>query len=291
MDATRRVSLVAERNSSVRLSFARGRGHARRRADRGRPGVRGDRVRAGGERDHRRVQSAVPARWTRGHLDRLRPLRVHPRDEARGVRRDNEAWRRARPRVPLPAGAHPYLVVAHARHPAVAHRLSVVRRTRPRPSGPASRPSSGRTARGRPTSSRPSGTCRRSPVTASRATRPLIRAAASAAVVRGKDRAGEPGDCSGGDHRARATPRRTGSTGAPPRRATSWACFAPSSSRPRISTWSRATPPGGGAFSMSCASRSPPMLAGDLADYERVVRQRTALLKSARGRGARSRDP
>ena len=104
-EAVKRVALVAERNTAVRLSFSPGQlvleaGHRRRG-----PGRRGHRGQLRGGRHPDRVQPAVPA----GRADRagLRrgPDRVHRVGQARADHRQAGPGRAAR--LPLPADADP----------------------------------------------------------------------------------------------------------------------------------------------------------------------------------------
>ena len=55
---------------------------------------------------------------------------------------------------------------------------------------------------------------------------------------------------------------------------------------PTTSTWSRGTPLAGVGSSTTCWSPRQPRFAGVRADYDRVVRQRNTLLKTAGGRGS-----
>ncbi len=67
-----------------------------------------------------------------------------------------------------------------------------------------------------------------------------------------------------------------------------WSAWsAPWSSPPRTWPWSRATRPSAAGSSTTCSSCGPRRLSGTRADYERILRQRNTLLKTARfGRGS-----
>ena len=81
---------------------------------------------------------------------------------------------------------------------------------------------------------------------------------------------------------SRARPTGPGSTGRRCRgRARCSACCARCCSRRRTWRWSAATRASGAASSTTCWSRGTPRFAGVRADYDRVLKQRNALLKSA----------
>ncbi len=128
IEATRRVALVAERNSAVRLAFSEGEvvldaGHTRRR-----PSVRGHRGDGRGRRHHRRLQPGVPAGRSQCARRAVRATGLHAGHQARGLRRTRQARRHHRVGVPLPLGAHPYRWLAiDAHHPPDSHRLPLLR--------------------------------------------------------------------------------------------------------------------------------------------------------------------
>ena len=91
-----------------------------------------------------------------------------------------------------------------------------------------------------------------------------------------------------------AGPTGRGSTGSTCRGPATWSAWSARwSSRPRTSPWSRATRPSGGAFLDDLLVLRTPRLAGVRADYDRVLKQRNSLLKTAgaarRGSARRSR--
>ena len=138
------------------------------------------------------------------------------------------------------------------------------------------------TGRARPTWSRRSAT---SPGSASH----RVAARRPAGAVRRRPRRGPgrggPGRARGGARGARSTragPTGPGSTGRRcPGPASCSAWCAPCCSPPRTWRWSRATRPSGGASSTTCWCSARPRFAGVRSDYDRVLKQRNSLLKTA----------
>ena len=124
------------------------------------------------------------------------------------------------------------------------------------------------------------------PRTGSPPTRRWCGPGADQAVVRAAVvRDGRDGACSR-SRSTRAGPTGPGSTGRRSRGPASCSAWcARCSSRPRTSPWSRATRPSGAASSTTCWCCATPRLAGVRADYDRVLKQRNSLLKTA-GAGA-----
>ena len=99
VEAVKRVALVAERNTPVRLTFSAGEVAARRGHRRRRPGDRGARGRRStGEPITHRVQPAVPPRRSRGHRRPDRGPVVHDVDQAGRPDRPHRCRRPARGR-------------------------------------------------------------------------------------------------------------------------------------------------------------------------------------------------
>ena len=122
---------------------------------------------------------------------------------------------------------------------------------------------------------------------------PLIRRGAERAVVRGHGGPPRPGAAAsswrsppGRANRARIN---RAPVAAAARRAR--ASCAPCCSRRRTWRWSAATRPSAAGSSTSCWSSRHPRLAGVRADYDRVLKQRSALLKTARAGARRSAGP
>ena len=200
VEAVKRVALVAERNTPVRLTLHRRRARARRR----------DRRRGAGDRGARAARSTASRSTIAFNpqflLDGLGavddaggPAVVHHADQAgRPHRRSRATTRYGAGELPLPAHAGPPVrLTAAPRRPRVrraplAHRLPLVPAGRARRSGRASPRSSAPTARARPTWSRRSATSRRSAATGSPPTPPLVRPGAERAVVRVERRARRP---------------------------------------------------------------------------------------------------
>jgi DNA replication and repair protein RecF len=114
---------------------------------------------------------------------------------------------------------------------------------------------------------------------------PLIRASASAAVVRGKiERANRAMVLEATIAPGRAKAYRL--NGGPAKARDIVGVLRTVVFSPEDLDLVKGDPSGRRRFLDELSVALAPMLAGDLADYERVVRQRTALLKSARGRGA-----
>ena len=85
VEAVKRVALVAERNTPVRLKFTDGPGRHRGRHRRRRPGQRGGRGHADRRRHRDRVQPAVPARRPRRGRHAVQPAVVHPEQPSPAV--------------------------------------------------------------------------------------------------------------------------------------------------------------------------------------------------------------
>ena len=154
----------------------------------------------------------------------------------------------------------------------------------------ASRRSSAATARARPTWSRRSTTSPRLASHRVATDAPLVRPGAEQAVVRAHGRARRPDRRSSRSRSTRAGPTGPGSTARrcpAPARCSAWC--ARCCSRPRTSPWSRATRPSGAGSSTTCWCCATPRLAGVRADYDRVLKQRNALLKTAGAARARVR--
>ena len=154
----------------------------------------------------------------------------------------------------------------------------VVRRPRagPERAGRAERRRQDQPGRGARATSR---RCRR---TGSRPTRRWSGSARSAAVVRVRDRRTTDASCWSSCRSSRARPTGPGSAGhRRPGRATcsarcGWCC-----SRPRISPWCAATRPSRRRYLDDLLVARQPRFAAVRADYERVLKQRNALLRTA----------